>query len=115
MLRDAMKLYTSKMFQNEYMKMGDCTIYKASKFDIVTEYKVKYRQRTHEHLVKFEASTAIVQCSCMKFSFVGILCVHALKVLDKKNMMRLPTHYEFKRYMDKRRKRRKGWCYQRLS
>jgi zinc finger SWIM domain-containing protein 3 len=53
-----------------------------------------------KHLVKFEASTATIQCSCMKFSFVGILCVHALKVLDKKkkNMMRLPTHYAFKRW-----------------
>jgi zinc finger SWIM domain-containing protein 3 len=101
MLRHAVKLYTSEVFQifqDEYMKMGDCTIYKASKSDTITEYKVKYRQRPQEHLVKFEASTTIVQCSCMKLNFVGIPCVHALKVLDKKNIKKLPINYILKRW-----------------
>ncbi|XP_050259986.1 protein FAR1-RELATED SEQUENCE 5-like [Quercus robur] len=101
MLRHAVMLYTPKMFkmfQDEYMKMGDCTIFKVSKSDTIIEYKVKYRQKTQEHLVKYEASTTNVQCSCMKFSFVGILCVHALKVLDKKNIQILPTHYILKRW-----------------
>ena len=53
-------------------------------------------KKTQEHLVKYEASTTNVQWSCMKFSFVGILCVHALKVLDKKNIHILPTHYILK-------------------
>jgi zinc finger SWIM domain-containing protein 3 len=46
MLRHVVKLYTPEvfqMFQDEYMKMGDCTIYNASKFDTITEYEVKYR------------------------------------------------------------------------
>jgi zinc finger SWIM domain-containing protein 3 len=101
MLRHVVGLYTPEMFQmfqDEYMKIGDCTIYKVSKSDTITEYKVKYRQRTQEHLVKYEASTTTVQCNCMKFTFVGILCVHALKVLDKKNVKRLPTHYILKRW-----------------
>jgi zinc finger SWIM domain-containing protein 3 len=101
MLRHAVELYTPEMFQmfqDEYMKIGDCTIYKTSKSDSITEYKVKYRQRTHEHLVKYEASTTTVQCNCMKFTFIGILCVHALKVLDKKNVKRLPTDYILKRW-----------------
>jgi zinc finger SWIM domain-containing protein 3 len=101
MLRHAVKLYTPEVFQifqDEYMKMGDCTIYKASKSDTITEYKVKYRQRPQEHLVKFEASTTIVQCSCMKLNFVGIPCVHALKVLDKKNIKKLPINYILKRW-----------------
>jgi zinc finger SWIM domain-containing protein 3 len=35
----------------------------------------------------------------MKFNFVGILCTHALKVLDKKKTIkRLPTHYLLKRW-----------------
>jgi zinc finger SWIM domain-containing protein 3 len=101
MLRHVVGLYTPEifqMFQDEYMKIGDCTIYKANKSDTITEYKVKYRQRTHELLIKYEASTTTVQCNCMKFTFVGILCVHALKVLDKKNVKRLPTHYILKRW-----------------
>ncbi|XP_023929881.1 protein FAR1-RELATED SEQUENCE 5-like [Quercus suber] len=100
-LRHAVKLYTPKMFkmfQDEYMKMRDCTIFKVSKSDTIIEYKVKYWQKTQEHLVKYEISTTNVQCSCIKFSFVGILCVHALKVLDKKNIKILPTHYILKRW-----------------
>ena len=45
MLRHAAKLYTLeifKMFQDEYVKIVDCTIYKASKSDSITEYRVKY-------------------------------------------------------------------------
>ncbi|KAM1784875.1 hypothetical protein PS2_037536 [Malus domestica] len=34
----------------------------------------------------------------MKFSFVGILCRHALKVLDKKNVKRIPHDYILKRW-----------------
>ena len=33
----------------------------------------------------------------MKFSFLGILCSHALKVIDKKNVKRIPVHYVLKR------------------
>ena len=50
-LRHAVKLYTPKMFkmfQDEYMKMGDCTIFKVSKSDTINEYKVKYWQKTQE-------------------------------------------------------------------
>ena len=101
MLRHAAKLYTPeifKMFQDEYVKIVDCTIYKASKSDSITEYRVKYRNKPQEHLVKYEASTMTIQCSCMKFSFLGILCSHALKVLDKKNVKRIPAHYVLKRW-----------------
>ncbi|KAK9983232.1 hypothetical protein SO802_032757 [Lithocarpus litseifolius] len=101
MLRHAAKLYTPeifKMFQDEYVKIVDCTIYKASKSDSITKYRVKYRNKTQEHLVKYEASTTTVQCSCMKFSFLGILCSHALKVLDKKNIKIIPAHYVLKRW-----------------
>ncbi|KAK4594706.1 hypothetical protein RGQ29_018416 [Quercus rubra] len=101
MLRHAAKLYSPeifKMFQDEYVKIVDCTIYKASKSDSITEYRVKYRNKTQEHLVKYEVSTTTVQCSCMKFSFLGILCSHALKVLDKKNVKKIPAHFVLKRW-----------------
>ena len=100
-LRHTAKLYTPeifKMFQDEYVKIKDCTIYKASKSDSITEYRVKYRNKPQEHLVKYEASTMTIQCSCMKFSFLGILCSHALKVLLKNNVKRIPTHYVLKRW-----------------
>ena len=47
----------------------------------------------------------------MKFSFLGILCSHALKVLDKKNVKRIPANYVMKRWTQDA----KGWFYQGLS
>ncbi|KAK9992324.1 hypothetical protein SO802_027309 [Lithocarpus litseifolius] len=101
MLGHAAEFYTLEifpMFQDEYLKMGDCKIYWVNKSDTIREYKVTYRERTQEHLVKYEASTTIVECNCMKFNFIGILCIHALKVLDKKNIRRLLAHYILKRW-----------------
>jgi hypothetical protein len=37
-------------------------------------------------------------CSCEKFNRVGILCVHAIKVLDIMNIKSLLTQYIFKRW-----------------
>ena len=34
----------------------------------------------------------------MKFSCLGILCSYALKVLDKKNVKRIPVYYVLKRW-----------------
>ena len=45
MLRHVVELYSPEifqMFQDEYMKIAYCTIYKANKSDTITEYKVKY-------------------------------------------------------------------------
>ncbi|XP_055959807.1 protein FAR1-RELATED SEQUENCE 5-like [Mercurialis annua] len=89
MLRHASKIYTPaiyKMFQDEYMKVLDCVMHRVDKSEFVTSYKVQCGKKDQEHLVSLEMSTRIVKCSCMKFTFVGILCAHALKVLDKKNI-----------------------------
>ena len=101
MLRHATKLYIPEifqMFQAEYFKIGVCISFKAKIYDGITEHKVTYRQRTQEHIIKYEALTTTIQCSCMKFTFVGIICCHALKVLDKKNVKRILTHYVLKRW-----------------
>ncbi|CAN0904411.1 Protein FAR1-RELATED SEQUENCE 9 [Linum grandiflorum] len=89
MLRHVSDIYSSKlfeMFQEEYFKYLDCTVEKISKTEGQVEYKVKYRGRVSDHRVQFEPSRQVVDCSCKKFDFVGILCAHALKVFDKKNI-----------------------------
>ncbi|CAN0838434.1 Protein FAR1-RELATED SEQUENCE 9 [Linum grandiflorum] len=89
MLRHVSDIYSSKifeMFQQEYIKSLDCTAEKISKTEVQVEYKIKYVGRVTDHLVRFEPSRQVVDCSCKKFDFVKILCTHALKVLDKKNI-----------------------------
>ncbi|CAN1163860.1 Protein FAR1-RELATED SEQUENCE 9 [Linum perenne] len=95
-LRQASKIYSPKvfkMFEDEYVKAWDCTIEKISKAGTKVEYKVIYAGRGTKHHVRFEPSPTIVESSCMKFSFVGILCAHALKVLDKKNIKKIIEQY----------------------
>ncbi|KAK2968436.1 hypothetical protein RJ640_004442 [Escallonia rubra] len=98
---DAIKVYTPEMFnmfQYEYIKAWDYSIHKVSKFENISDYKVVFGGKGREHLVKFEAETTTVQCSCMKVNFVDVLCRHALKVLDKKNIKRIPPQYILKRW-----------------
>ncbi|XP_050223470.1 protein FAR-RED IMPAIRED RESPONSE 1-like [Mercurialis annua] len=101
MLRHASKIYTPavyKMFQDEYMKVLDCVMHRVDKSEFVTSYKVQCGKKDQEHLVSLEMSTRTVKCSCMKFTFVGILCAHALKVLNKKNIKQIPPQYIMKRW-----------------
>ncbi|KAM3001139.1 hypothetical protein FF2_037465 [Malus domestica] len=99
MLRHAAEIYALevyRLFQKEYIRILNYNIYKVSKSGMTYEYKVTYNGKPQEHFVKFEALTEGIACSCMKFSFAGILCCHALKVLDKKNVKRIPHDYIFK-------------------
>ncbi|KAF3492482.1 hypothetical protein DY000_02053439 [Brassica cretica] len=89
MLQHAEEVYTPEvfsLFQKEYTVIGDYVAKKTSKFEMVYEYNVSFRGDAQEHLVKYDAANQTIHCSCMKFSFAGVLCRHALKVLDKKNI-----------------------------
>ncbi|XP_024178689.1 protein FAR1-RELATED SEQUENCE 5-like [Rosa chinensis] len=93
MLQHAEEVYTPeafRLFQQQYTSIGDYVANKVSKSEMQYEYKVSYRGVAREHLVKFDASMQTITCSCMKFNFVGILCHHAMKVLDRKNVRRIP-------------------------
>jgi hypothetical protein len=48
--------------------------------------------------VKFDPNGSKVSCSCKKFEFVGVLCRHALKVLDHNNIKELAPEYILKRW-----------------
>ncbi|XP_048492992.1 protein FAR1-RELATED SEQUENCE 3-like [Beta vulgaris subsp. vulgaris] len=51
-----------------------------------------------EYLVFGDASTKTVSCSCRMFQRSGILCAHALKVLDDMNIKLIPDRYMLKRW-----------------
>ncbi|KAJ4900243.1 hypothetical protein Rs2_14194 [Raphanus sativus] len=100
-LQHAEEVYTPEvftLFQKEYTVIGDYVAKKTSKSEMVNEYSVSYRGVAQEHLVRYDAANQKIDCSCMKFSFAGILCRHALKVLDKKNVRRIPPTYILNRW-----------------
>ncbi|KAG7588528.1 Zinc finger PMZ-type, partial [Arabidopsis suecica] len=101
MLQHAEEVYTPevfKLFQKQYTAIGDYVAKKVSKSEMVYEYKVSYRGGPREHLVNYDAENQTIQCSCMKYIFAGILCRHALKVLDKKDVRRIPSSYILNRW-----------------
>ncbi|XP_009123544.1 protein FAR1-RELATED SEQUENCE 5-like [Brassica rapa] len=101
MLQHAEEVYTPEvftLFQKEYTVIGDYVAKKTSKYEMVYEYNVSYRGVAREHLVKDDAANQTIHCSCMKFSFDGFLCLHALKVLNKKNVRRIPPTYILNRW-----------------
>ncbi|KAG7585878.1 Zinc finger PMZ-type, partial [Arabidopsis thaliana x Arabidopsis arenosa] len=101
MLQHAEEVYTPEvfsLFQKQYIVIGDYVAKKVSKSEMVYEYKVSYRGVAREHLVNYDAANETIDCGCMKFSFAGILCRHALKVLDKKNIRRIPSTYILNRW-----------------
>ncbi|KAB1211750.1 Protein FAR1-RELATED SEQUENCE 5 [Morella rubra] len=101
LLKQAREIYTSKMFelfQLEYETCLNIVVNQCSENGPLCEYKVSIYGQTREYTVTFNSVEENVACSCMKFEFMGILCSHALKVLDYRNIKLLPTKYILKRW-----------------
>ncbi|XP_066159771.1 protein FAR1-RELATED SEQUENCE 5-like [Oryza sativa Japonica Group] len=103
MLIQASKAYTPaifEIFREEYDMVMGCCLYNNDHTLSTSEYKVIDSAKHGEHgfLVKFDPNEIKVSCSCKKFEFVGILCRHALKVLDHNNIKELPSEYILKRW-----------------
>ncbi|KAM3396165.1 protein FAR1-RELATED SEQUENCE 5-like isoform X1 [Capsicum galapagoense] len=73
---------------NNFCDKGDCYKYNVRTHESDTEYTVAMNQ-----------STKIVSCSCKLFEFSGILCGHALKILDTLNVKdKIFDYYIVKRW-----------------
>ncbi|XP_062114285.1 protein FAR1-RELATED SEQUENCE 1-like [Humulus lupulus] len=109
-LNHASSIYTQaifKMFQAELGKAYDCILSICERDgnddgdcdgEMLTKYMVTHHKKRFHHSVEFNSSNSIVQCSCKKFEFAGILCSHALKVLSSKNVLKIPDQYILKRW-----------------
>jgi hypothetical protein len=62
------------------------------------EYLVGDFTFEEEYKVIGDPLKQIVECSCRQFDRIGILCGHALKVLDLMNIKSLPPHHVLKRW-----------------
>ncbi|XP_012090300.1 protein FAR1-RELATED SEQUENCE 5 isoform X2 [Jatropha curcas] len=111
LLKHASDIYTPKafeIFQREYEKSLNFVVSQYSESEIFLEYKVNTFGRSREYTVTFNPSDDTVICSCMKFENVGILCGHALKVLDNRNIKVVPSQYILKRWTKDARTGRVG-------
>ncbi|XP_057473394.1 protein FAR1-RELATED SEQUENCE 5-like isoform X2 [Actinidia eriantha] len=101
LLKHASDLYTPKafeVFQREYEKCLNVVVNLCSGNGSSFEYKANTFGKPSEYTVTYNSADDTVTCSCMKFEYVGVLCCHALKVLDHRNIKVLPACYILKRW-----------------
>ncbi|KAL2335233.1 hypothetical protein Fmac_016446 [Flemingia macrophylla] len=100
-LKHARALYTPKifeLFQKEYEACLNLVVKHCTESGSLYNYKVSIYEQEREYTVTFDSSNETISCSCMKFEYVGILCCHALKILDYRNLRIVPSHYVLKRW-----------------
>jgi zinc finger SWIM domain-containing protein 3 len=97
MLIQAGDVYTPNIFeefQEEYEEYVNCCIR-----DLQGGlYVVTNCDNAKERMVIGNPMEQKVSCDCRKFETHGILCCHALKVLDVMNIKLIPEHYILKRW-----------------
>lgn len=100
-LKHARDPYTPKifeLFQKEYEACLNLVLEHCSESGLLYNYKVSVYEQVREYTVTFNSSNETISCSCKKFECVGVLCCHALKVLDYRNIRIVPSKYILKRW-----------------
>ncbi|XP_010279169.1 PREDICTED: protein FAR1-RELATED SEQUENCE 5-like [Nelumbo nucifera] len=87
------------MFYNEVLQQLNCRIEEDHVVsETIVEYTICVYGVNRRFKVIFDSRNDSVSCSCKKFEFVGILCRHALKILDYRRVEMLPSCYILKRW-----------------
>ncbi|KAK7266866.1 hypothetical protein RIF29_19524 [Crotalaria pallida] len=100
-LKHARDPYTPKvfeLFQKQYEVSLNLVIKDCIENGSLYNYKVSVYEQVREYSVIFDLSYETITCSCMKFEYMGVLCSHALKVLDYMNIKIVPALYILKRW-----------------
>ncbi|CAA0824518.1 Protein FAR1-RELATED SEQUENCE 5 [Striga hermonthica] len=101
MLKQVREVYTPVIFYEFHQEYENClniVINDCNENTSSVEYKVSTYGQVRQYTVLCSLEDDSVACSCMKFESVGILCSHALKVLDYKNIKIVPSRYILKRW-----------------
>ncbi|KAJ3703813.1 hypothetical protein LUZ61_007518 [Rhynchospora tenuis] len=101
MLAEVADSYTRTVyidFEHEYKSQLACICETLTVNGSLYTYRVSVPQKPYMGIVEFESSEVKVSCSCKKFESMGILCMHALKVLNNNNILYLPGQYILKRW-----------------
>ena len=100
MEKQAANIYTStmfKIFRNQLIRSMSVPLRRTTKSGTNFTFKVSEGENI-ENIVEFNRLDLTVTCSCRMFESIGILCVHALKVLNTKNIFQIPPQYILKRW-----------------
>ncbi|RDX91158.1 Protein FAR-RED IMPAIRED RESPONSE 1, partial [Mucuna pruriens] len=86
LLQQVAQIYTLTifdLFQKEYDKYFATYIEKGNEGEPNHEYLISVCNENGEFKVSFNPSIGTISCSCRKFETFGILCCHAIKILNQ--------------------------------
>ncbi|KAK2968072.1 hypothetical protein RJ640_000487 [Escallonia rubra] len=101
LLKQAEKVYTPKifeLFQKQWEKSLLVLVGNKQDKGRLEEYLIVSCDEEGEYVVTHDEENATLSCSCRNFETVGILCGHALKVLDVLGVKYIPETYILKRW-----------------
>ncbi|XP_056690357.1 protein FAR1-RELATED SEQUENCE 5-like [Spinacia oleracea] len=107
LLRQVGQIYTSNIFeafQDEYEWSTAAIIKPPVEGQLTNEYRVVISDPENDSSINKEYQVfgdpliETVSCSCKMFERLGLLCAHALKVLDTMNIKLIPRKYILKRW-----------------
>ncbi|KAL0910674.1 hypothetical protein M5K25_018751 [Dendrobium thyrsiflorum] len=108
-LKQAARYYSRKLysfFEEEFLQgVGGMSIVHASADS--TTFFVKNADRCdqpQQWTVHFDAAENLVQCTCGKFSMMGILCSHTMRVFRQLDISKIPSQYLLLRWSARGRK-----------
>ncbi|XP_021833719.1 protein FAR1-RELATED SEQUENCE 5-like [Prunus avium] len=93
--------YTVKMysfFENELMSIFGVRMVEVGNDGNQYIYEAIEEGLQRVYMIQYNSTTPMISCSCKLFESMGLLCRHALKVLDFKNYTSIPTQYIVKRW-----------------
>ncbi|XP_061999955.1 protein FAR1-RELATED SEQUENCE 5-like [Rosa rugosa] len=93
--------YTIKMysfFENELLSTFGVRMMEVGNDGNQYVYEAIEEGHQRVYTIQYNSTTSMICCSCKLFESMGVLCRHALKVLDLKNFMSIPAQYIVKRW-----------------
>ncbi|OAY66611.1 Protein FAR1-RELATED SEQUENCE 5 [Ananas comosus] len=103
--KQAREIYTKVIFSDFKKHLRDATGFGVIELEQYKLYQTTLleniytlKQRSCSYKVAIEVETEKVCCNCKQFEFTGILCPHALRVMQHVGMNFIPTRYILKRW-----------------
>ncbi|XP_074302036.1 protein FAR1-RELATED SEQUENCE 5-like [Silene latifolia] len=100
-LRQAAQIYTVKIFtefRKEFYDTLHLVLEGVTNNEVEHVYILRQETQISQFYVHFNPVCYSVACSCKKFESMGLLCCHALKVLNLNGVSSMPSCYMLKRW-----------------
>ncbi|KAM1894854.1 hypothetical protein ACFX13_043705 [Malus domestica] len=100
-LKHAATVYTRKMFkifEKEFLNSLAVTMHEYESCGTIHSFELNAKGHIRVYLVQLNSSDGTVSCSCKMYEFVGLLCRHALRVLNVKSWTEIPSQHILKRW-----------------